>query len=288
MFKEVNDVNRFFKIVLAVLLLIPMIFASHSEAAKNKGKIIVVASCQDKLVLANGTTMNVGFFLNEFAVPAQYLAEKGYEIVLATPDGGVPVMDKSSNDKMFFNGDDKARAKAESFVKKLKPKSFKSIINDGLDKYAGIFVPGGHAPMVDLMQDEELGAMLRYFHDAGKPTAFICHGPIAALAALPNAKDYRKALVERDPQGATEAAKDWIYSGYRMTIFSDAEEWSGEVAMGTEMPFHVEQALQIAGGIMVEGNLFQCNVIRDRELITGQNPASDLELAKEMEKALSE
>lgn len=30
----------------------------------------------------------------------------------------------------------------------------------------------------------------------------------------------------------------------------------------------------------------QSHVVKDRELITGQNPASDLELAKALEKAL--
>ena len=67
---------------------------------------------------------------------------------------------------------------------------------------------------------------------------------------------------------------------------SDAEEWPGEVAKGTEMPFHLEQALQLAGGkIQVQG-MNQSQVVKDRELITGQNPASDLELAKALEKAL--
>lgn len=31
---------------------------------------------------------------------------------------------------------------------------------------------------------------------------------------------------------------------------------------------------------MDEGNLFQSNVVRDREVVTGQNPASDMALAQ--------
>lgn len=270
---------------LAALLVLP-VFSSHSEAAASKGKILVVASSQDKMELADKSIMNVGFFLNEFAVPTEYLAERGHEIVLATPSGQMPVMDKGSNDKKFFGGDDAARAKAVAFVNGLKPISLADAIKGGIDQYAAVFVPGGHAPMTDLMQDKDLGTILSYFHEKQKPTAFICHGPAAMLSALPDAAAYRQALVLHDAKGAMTAAKDWIYSGYEMTVLSDAEEWPGEVAKGTEMPFHVEQALQIAGGRMRVDGMYGSHVVHDRELITGQNPASDLELAKELDKTL--
>lgn len=277
---------RLFLLCLAVLVTLPF-FSSRSEAAAaSKGKILVVASSQDKMELADKSIMNVGFFLNEFAVPTEYLAEQGYQIVLATPSGQMPVMDKNSNDKNFFNGDDAARAKAVKFVNGLTAISLKDAINGGLDQYAAVFVPGGHAPMTDLMQDKDLGTILRYFHEQQKPTAFICHGPVAMLAALPDPAAYRQALVSHDAKGAMAAAKGWIYSGYEMTVLSDAEEWPGEVAKGTEMPFHVEQALQIAGGKMRVDGMYGSHVVHDRELITGQNPASDLALAKELDKAL--
>ena len=57
---------------------------------------------------------------------------------------------------------------------------------------------------------------------------------------------------------------------------------------GTEMPFHVEQALQIAGATVIEGPLFQSHIVHDRELITGQNPASDLALGKELADTLDQ
>ena len=54
------------------------------------------------------------------------------------------------------------------------------------------------------------------------------------------------------------------------------------------MPFHVEQALQIAGGKMIVEGMYSSHVVRDRELITGQNPASDIARAKEFDIALQE
>lgn len=197
-------------------------------------------------------------------------------------------MDRGSNDKKFFHGDEIARADAETFFHSLQPISLRDVIDGGLDEYVGVFVPGGHAPMTDLMQDENLGMILRYFHAQNKPTAFICHGPVAALATLPNAGAYRAALVNNDAKAAMENAKDWIYAGYNMTVLSDAEEWPGEVKQGAQMPLHVEQALQIAGAKMHVEGMNVSHVVRDRELITGQNPASDIALAKEFDKALQE
>lgn len=250
-----------------------------SAAEPNKGNILVIASGETEMELKDHSKMNVGFFLNELAVPAQYLAENGYNIVLATPEGKRPVMDTSSNNAVFFGGSETRRASAEAFVNGLSPISFRDALSN-LDSYDAIFVPGGHAPMTDLMQNRELGEMLTYFHKNSKPTAFICHGPVAALAALPNAAAYRQDLVSGDFNAAVKDSSNWIYKGYRMTVLSDAEEWPGELAKGTEMPFHVEQALQIAGGHMEENDLYQSHVVRDRELITGQNPASDIDLAK--------
>lgn len=278
---------RFLLILMAAVMFLPNFLTGHSEAAA-KGKILVVASSQNKMELADKSIMDVGFFLNEFAVPAQYLAARGYEIVLATPSGEMPTMDRGSNDKKFFHGDEIARADAETFFHSLQPISLRDAIDGGLDEYVGVFFPGGHAPMTDLMQDENLGTILRYFHAQNKPTAFICHGPVAALAALPNAGAYRAALVNNDAKAAMENAKDWIYAGYNMTVLSDAEEWPGEGKKGAQMPLHVEQALQIAGAKMHVEGMNVSHVVRDRELITGQNPASDIALAKEFDKALQE
>jgi putative intracellular protease/amidase len=279
-------IKKLFLCTLA-LLMMDMGAGGAVHAAPSKGKILVIASQEDKMTLKHGKVMNVGFFLNEFAVPSLYLADHGYEIELATPKGKMPVMDASSNDAKFFKGGEKERARAEKFVNGLRPISFAQALSR-LDSYKALFVPGGHAPMTDLMQNQELGAILKDFHTKSKPTAFICHGPVASLAALPNAALYRQALVNDDFANARKYAQDWIYNGYRMTVLSDAEEWPNELQQGDEMPFHVEQALQIAGGNMeVSAPLYASHVVKDRELITGQNPDSDIALAKALLDALA-
>lgn len=260
--------------------------ATAASAAPQGGDILVIASSTDSLTLANGRSVPVGFFLNEFAVPAQYLAKKGYRLVLATPSGKFPVMDQSSDSAAFFSGSSEARAEALRFVNGLKSISFLAAIDSGLEHYRAVFIPGGHAPMNDLMQDRDLGTILRYFHEHGLPTAMICHGPVAALAALPQAAEYRRDLVSGNFAAALKSSRNWIYKGYRMTVLSDAEEWPGELKNGVQMPFHVEQALQIAGAHMDLNGMYQSHVVQDRELITGQNPASDLEMPRALDQAL--
>ena len=152
--------------------------ASNTQGTANnantayKGTVLVVASSEDKLTMADGSAMNVGFYLNEFAQPTEYLAANGYKIVLATPNGTEPVMDKGSDDPKFFGNDANAMHQAEQFVQGLKPISLAEAKAHEKD-YDAIFVPGGHSPMTDLMQNSDLGTLLRDFHKEGKTTAFI-------------------------------------------------------------------------------------------------------------------
>src|SRR3546814_16394825 len=81
----------------------------------------------------------------------------------------------------------------------------RAVIEDGLDNYVGVFVPGGKAPVVDLMQDPDLGEILRHFHARAKPNALLCHGPIAVTAAMPQSRELRAARIAGDPA----PADDW-------------------------------------------------------------------------------
>lgn len=60
-------------IIMAAVMLLPSLIINHTEAAAAQGKILVVASSENKMELADKSIMDVGFFLNEFAVPTQYL-----------------------------------------------------------------------------------------------------------------------------------------------------------------------------------------------------------------------
>ena len=116
----------------------------------------------------------------------------------------------------------------------------------------------------------------------------LCHGPIAVIAAMPAAREFRAALVAGDTAKAAALAKGWQYAGYRMTIFSNTEEKViEENILHADMYFHVVDALEIAGGKVITTAVdFEPNVIEDRELITGQNPRSDHLIGAKLVQAL--
>jgi putative intracellular protease/amidase len=141
---------------------------------------------------------------------------------------------------------------------------------------------------MDLMQDSEVGEILRYVHERGRPTAMLCHGPIAAVAAMPAAREFRAALTADDAVKAKELAKAWQYAGYKMTIFSNSEEiWLEKNILHAKMYFHMVDALKAAGGdVWVSSVDFEPHVVEDRELITGQNPRSDALVGATLVRAL--
>jgi putative intracellular protease/amidase len=257
-----------------------------------KGKILIIGSSGDTFELKDGRKEPMGYYLNELAVPAQAAVAAGYEIVLATPKGNQPVVDEHSRVADHFGGSQEALQKALDFVAKnpsmQKPRSIRSVIDEGLEGYVGVFLPGGHPPMVDLMQDPDLGEVLRHFHEQSKPTALLCHGPIAVTAAMPKAAAFRQAMVKGDIEAAKAASDGWQYAGYRMTVFSNDEEKYAEdnIMKGGKVPFYVVDALETAGGKVETKGLFVSHVVEDRELMTGQNPPSDHAMADMFVKAL--
>jgi putative intracellular protease/amidase len=135
--------------------------------------------------------------------------------------------------------------------------------------------------MMDLLDDPDAGTVMRHFHATSKPTAVLCHGPISLLSALPNSKDVVAALSAGDAAGARAKAQGWIYSGYKMTIFSTAEEQQREpLEIGGKVLFYPDFALSTAGGDVSVLEPWKSYVIQDRELISGQNPFSDQALLK--------
>ena len=257
-----------------------------------KGKVLVIGSNATRIEVQGGGTGPTGNYLNETVVPAMAFIKAGYTVVLATPNGTKPHIDEASDSAIHFGGDKDAYERAKSFWANdpaaNNVRTLKSVIDEGLENYSAVFVPGGQAPVVDLMQDPETGQILRYFHEHSKPTALLCHGPIASISAMPHAREFRAALIAGDEKKAKEWAKGWQYAGYKMTIFSASEEkWVENDILHAKMYFNMPYALTTAGGEVTTGKDFEPNVIVDRELITGQNPRSDHPIAAKLIEALA-
>lgn len=257
-----------------------------------KGTVLVIGSNATRIEIQGGGWGATGQYLNETVIPAMAVIDAGYDVVLATPDGTKPHIDAASDSAQHFEGDEAAYARATAFYATdpamNQVRTLRSVIEEGLNAYAGVFVPGGQSPVVDLMQDPDLGEILRHFHERAKPTALLCHGPIAVVAAMPNAREFRSALIAGDVAKAQEWAKGWQYAGYRMTVFSNSEEKVVEDhILHAKLIFNMVDALQAAGGTVSTNAVdFAPNIVVDRELITGQNPRSDHPIAAAFVEAL--
>jgi len=245
----------------------------------SKGKVLVVMSSANTLDLKDGKSYSTGYYLNEFVVPYRKLVEAGYEPVIANPKGDKPTMDANSNNAMFFGGDDLARADALKFTESLplldSPKTLEAVVAEGTENYVGLFIPGGHAPMADLLKDKNLGKILNSFHDSGRPTGIVCHGPIVLLSALTDPDAFIASMIASDGK-ASSLNTNWPYAGYRLTVFATGEEQAleGPSGLGGHVQYYPVNALAEAGARVETIANWHPNVVVDRELITGQQPMS--------------
>ena len=136
-----------------------------------------------------------------------------------------------------------------------RPRNLAEMADGEILGFDGVFIPGGHGPMVDLADNADVRRVLRLLHGADKTIAALCHGPAALLAAP-------------DQDGA------WLFDGYKMTAFTDEEEdqtQAGRIGMA----WYLEDALKNRGAIFDDGDsAWVSHVVIDRNLITAQNPGS--------------
>lgn len=254
----------------------------------NAANVLVVLSDASQLELRDNQTFDTGFYANELMQPVKKLLDAGHTITFATPLGKAPSLDRNSVDKMYFDNDEASMQQHLALLEKLRITSAEQspvvslarVEQGGYARYDALYVPGGHAPMQDLLHSAALGRLLRDFHARAKPTALVCHGPIALLSALEQPEQFTGKLASPTAAGAAPA---WIYAGYQMTVISNSEEEAAKGMLnGGTMKFLPQTALQRAGGVYSSAANWQSKVVVDRELITGQNPASASAVADQL------
>ncbi|MGO1068559.1 type 1 glutamine amidotransferase domain-containing protein [Lysobacter sp. CA199] len=270
--------------ILAAALALGLSFGSA-----HAGNVLVVLSDADRLDLKDGKTFSTGFYLNELMQPVKALMDAGHRITFATPQGRAPTLDRGSVDAMYFGGDAQALRAHQALLdtlaltapEKSPVVSLARIEQLGYDRFDAVYIPGGHAPMQDLLSSPALGRLLGDFHAKGKTTALVCHGPIALLSTLPDAAGFTARLAADD---RVKAPPQWIYAGYQVTVISNQEEEIAKPQLGGgAMKFYPQTALEQAG-VRYQSNTqpWTSKVVVDRELITGQNPGSAADVAKEL------
>ncbi|AWT49029.1 type 1 glutamine amidotransferase domain-containing protein [Psychrobacter sp. YP14] len=218
-------------------------------------KILMVLTSHDKLA---ETGKKTGFWLEEFAAPYYAFKDAGAEITLASPAGGQPPLDPSSDtpDAQTKYTD---RFKQDSAAQAHLATTHKLADINAAD-YDAVFYPGGHGPMWDLAVDLTSIALIEEFVKLDKPVAFVCHAP----AALKNVK----------------VDGEYLVKDKKVTGFSNTEE--AAVGLTDVVPFLLEDALQANGAHYQKDADWQSYVVEDGLLITGQNPASSEDAAKRL------
>lgn len=199
-----------------------------------------------------GTTgKKTGFWVEEFASPYYTLLDKGVHITIATPKGGAAPIDPSSNTPDAATEATKRFHADKDAQQKIANTTVLATVNPA--DFDAVFYPGGHGPLWDLSTDTTSIALIEKFNNDKKPIAFVCHAP----AALKNVKNEDGSF---------------IVDGKNVTGFTNTEE--GAVGLTAVVPFLVEDMLKENGGIYSKKEDWAAHVIKDGNLITGQNPAS--------------
>ena len=218
-------------------------------------KILIITTnysgCECKEPMCN-CIQDTGVYLEEFAVPYLVFQKSNIESTVASPLGGLsPVDEKSMSCSNPEEWDDCIKVLRET--KKL------SEIN--CQEYDGVYFPGGHGPMFDLAQNDEVSRIVEYFFNTGKLVSAVCHGP----AGLVNAKK-------------TDGSS--ILNQRRVTCFTNEEE--GIVKLKELVPFLLESRLRELGADFIAQKPWAEHVEVDGNLITGQNQNSALLLAEKI------
>ena len=218
--------------------------------------ILMVLTSHDQL---GDTGKKTGFWLEEFAAPYYVFKDAGAQITLASPKGGQPPLDPSS-DADDAQTDDTRRFKADKAAQQALANTavLSSVSADGFD---AIFYPGGHGPLWDLAEDKDSVALIERFAADDRPVGAVCHAP----------------AVFRHTKGADGKP---LVSGKKVTGFTNTEEEG--VGLTDVVPFLVEDMLVEKGGEYRKGDDWSSFVVVDGKLVTGQNPASSAEAARQL------
>jgi putative intracellular protease/amidase len=215
------------------------------------------------LVLSAGSA---GVCAEEFVILHRGFLAAGHRVVLATPAGLPARFDPSSLNAEAAEMDiaditEHLRAHAEVLAS---PLATGALASDAFDVIA---IPGGYGPPEDLHEDSDLRRIIEQADARGAFIVAVCHGQAALLSA-------------HDAEG------HWLFAGRKMTAFSDEEELEfGVVRPGPRL---IASRLRERGAIYQRGPKWNPFVVRDRNLFTGQNPASTFALVSAVLAALSE
>lgn len=229
----------------------------HFHGAPTKGKILMVASSPS---VSAQTGWPIGFWAAELTHPLRVFQEAGYEVTLASTEGGALMMDGYSDptDASGYSAHDVISLgymQQDWFKDLLAATPAISEVNQ--EDFDAIFLVGGQGPMYTFRGNKALEQLFASFYEKGKPSAAVCHSTTLLLEA-------------RQSNG------ELLVAGKTWTGFADAEEEFADQAVGMKIqPYRIEtEARKISNTHFQVGAPFSSFAIQDGNLITGQQQNS--------------
>ncbi|MBD1422050.1 type 1 glutamine amidotransferase domain-containing protein [Sphingobacterium chuzhouense] len=218
-------------------------------------KILIIVTNINTYAIGN---LETGLWLSELTHLYHEAKEKGYEITIASPNGGNVPIDPESLKRFTLDEVSKQYWNDMSFRALLEnSKSLNEVESESFDL---VYLAGGHGTMYDFPDNETMQSIIRNQYEAGSMIGAICHG----VGGLLNVK---------------LSNGDYLIKDKKITGFNWFEESLAK--RKKEVPFNLEAGLIERGSDYRKAFIpMTSNVVVDRNLITGQNPFSSKEMAK--------
>ena len=226
----------------------------HPDAPK---RVLIVASNPS---VSEQTGLPIGFWWMEVTHTYWEFTEAGYQVVIASPQGGSLQADSWSDPR------DDNRLAAEDLISlgfinspdhmALLEKT-PALSDLDMGEFDALLLAGGSGPMYTFVSDPDVHATVRDFYEAGKATVIICHAASVLLRA-------------------TLSSGGLLVKGKTWTGFANSEEDYADSFAGMKVqPFRIEdEARKLTDtNFIVEGR-FKAHAVRDGNLITGQQQYS--------------
>lgn len=255
------------KIIISSLIVLSSIslqsFAENHNNQKTKGKILMLGANPS---VSKTTGWPIGLWAAELTHPYWEFINAGYEVEIASPEGGKLSFDSYSDpeDSSGYSAKDLISLgwkHSKSHMNMLE--NSKKLSDLDTSNYKALFLVGGQSPMYTFRGNKKVIDFVVNFYQTGKPTALVCHSTSVLLdAKLPNGK--------------------FLVEGKKWTGFANSEEQFADSFVGKKIqPFWIEEeAKKIKNTNFIVKDAFTPFAIKDGNLITGQQQNSGSEAAK--------